>query len=102
MSTFTLANTDDIWQRYSRIIDRIFGDRNPHYKRYMRQVLGWIVCAKRQLRWREIQGAICTDVGNERVNYDKELVDSPKGLFAALILIRKDESVELVHSTARE
>jgi hypothetical protein len=68
----------------------------------MRQVLGWIVCAKRPLRWREIQGAICIDMEQQLVDYDKQLLDSPKGLFAALVEMQADGTVELVHGTARE
>ena len=68
----------------------------------MRQVLGWIVCAKRPLRWREIQGAICVDLEQQNVNFERKLLDSPRGLFAALVEIQTDGSVELVHSTARQ
>jgi hypothetical protein len=36
------------------------------------------------------------------IDRDKQLLDSPKGLFAALVEVRADDTVELVHGTARE
>ncbi|CAG7998786.1 unnamed protein product [Penicillium salamii] len=87
---------------YSRIIERIFESRGDSIAMHMRQVLGWIVCAKRPLRWREIQGALSIDMEGSVVDYDKRLLESPKGLFAALVEMQADDTVELVHGTARE
>lgn len=90
------------WHSYSRIIQRIFDSRGNHLAMHMRKILGWIVCAKRPLRWREIQGAICIDMEQQLVDYDKQILDSPKGLFTALVEIQADGTVEVVHGTARE
>ncbi len=54
------------------------------------------------LRWREIQGASCIDMVRSQVNNDRQLVDTPEGLFASLVEVRSDGIVALVHDTARE
>ncbi|KAI9683271.1 MAG: hypothetical protein M1822_006136 [Bathelium mastoideum] len=89
---------------YERIIDRVFELRDdaPVLVDRIRQVLGWIVCAQRPLQWREIQGAICIDIDQQCVNYDRSLVDSPKALFASLVELEDDGTVDLVHGSARE
>lgn len=69
---------------------------------HLRQVFGWVVYAKRPLRWREIQGAISTDLNQQDVDYNRKILESPKALFASLIEIRSDGTVELIHATARE
>ena len=69
---------------------------------HLRQVLGWIVCAKRPLRWREIQGAICIDLDQQNVDWDKRFLDSPKELFASLVELQYDGTIELVHQTVHE
>ncbi|KAI9654109.1 MAG: hypothetical protein M1821_006820 [Bathelium mastoideum] len=89
---------------YKRIIDRVFELRDdaPVLVDRIRQVLGWIVCAQRPLQWREIQGAFCIDIDQQCINYDRSLVDSPKALFASLVELEDDGTVNLVHESARE
>ena len=87
---------------YERILHRVLEISGDHNLNHLRQVLGWIVCARRPLRWREIQGAICIDLENQHVDYNRAISDTPKGLFASLVELRVDGTVELVHGTARE
>ncbi|KAI8631124.1 hypothetical protein F5Y19DRAFT_473523 [Xylariaceae sp. FL1651] len=87
---------------YERILQRIFESRGDHIVNPLRQVLGWIACARRPLRWAEIQGAVCIDLDNQNVDHNKKISDSPKGLFASLVELQKDDTVKLVHETARE
>lgn len=68
----------------------------------LRQILGWIVWAKRPLRWREIQGAMSIDMEQQKIDYDRKLVDSPKELFASFVELDADGTVQLIHETARE
>ena len=67
------------------------------------RLLGWLACAKRPMKWYEIQGAVSIDLENQSVNFEERMhcVHS-KDLCASLVEIRSDDSVELVHSTARE
>ncbi|KAL9082920.1 MAG: hypothetical protein Q9165_008738 [Trypethelium subeluteriae] len=89
---------------YERIIDRIFESRRdaPALIDRIRQVLGWIVCAQRPLQWREIQAAVCIDIDQQDLNYDRSLLDSPKALFASLVELEDDRTVNLVHESARD
>lgn len=64
--------------------------------------MGWIACAKRPLRWRELQAAVSIDLENQKIDFNKKLSGSPKDLFASLIELKEDGTVELVHGTARE
>ncbi|PGH01881.1 hypothetical protein AJ80_08953 [Polytolypa hystricis UAMH7299] len=93
------VNLDNV---YERILRRVFESRGDHIVNYIRHILGWIVCARRPLRWREIQGAVCIDMENQHLDNDREMSDSPKGLFASLIELQADGTVDLVHGTARK
>jgi hypothetical protein len=65
-------------------------------------LLSWLVCAKRSMKWHEIQGAKSIDLDQQMVNYRKLRfrVDS-KDLCGSLVEIRSDGTVELVHLTAK-
>ncbi|CAI6332799.1 unnamed protein product [Periconia digitata] len=92
----------DLDKAYARIIDRVMGSSVQHRLRgYAEQVLGWLVCAKRTLRWREIQGAVSVDMVRGTMNRDLELQDECKDLLASLVERSVDDSVNLVHSTAK-
>ncbi|KAI1749840.1 hypothetical protein F4782DRAFT_511720 [Xylaria castorea] len=86
---------------YERILERVFETRDDTSVASIRQVLGWITCARRPLKWAEVQGAVCVDFDNQVVDHERMLSDSPKDLFASLIEIKEDNTVELVHETAR-
>jgi hypothetical protein len=66
------------------------------------QLLGWLVCAKRPLKWHEIQSL-------KSINLDQQLVDfarhkfsvSGKDLCGSLIELREDGTLELIHTSAK-
>ncbi|KAI2633104.1 hypothetical protein GGS26DRAFT_555304 [Hypomontagnella submonticulosa] len=87
---------------YARVLHRIAEDRPHILTNEIEKVLGWIGCAPRPLRWREIQAAVCLDIDNQEVNHGRRLLDSPKELFASLVEHQPNDIVELVHGTARE
>lgn len=66
------------------------------------KLLGWLVCAKRPLRWREIQGIKAIDLEEQTVDFDRRsfLVGS-KDLCDSLVEDRPDGRVELVHSSVK-
>lgn len=68
----------------------------------MPQVLGWIASSARSLRWREVQGAIIVDLDRQHIDMDKKMLESPKELFASLVEVHADGTVELIHETLRE
>ena len=55
------------------------------------------------MKWYEIQGAMSVDLEHQTVDYEGRMHRvHPKVLCASLVEIRSDESIELVHATARE
>lgn len=65
-------------------------------------LFGLLVCAKRPLKWREIQGL-------KSINFDEQVVEferrsflvAPKDLCHSLVEVRSDDTLELVHLTAK-
>lgn len=68
-----------------------------------KQVLGLLVCARRPLKWLEVQGAVSVDLENRDVDIDgrRFRVDS-KHLCGSLVELRPEGTVELVHMTAKQ
>jgi hypothetical protein len=55
------------------------------------------------MKWYEIQGAMSVDLEHQTMDYEGRMHRvHPKVLCASLVEIRSDESIELVHATARE
>ena len=65
------------------------------------KLLGWLVCAKRPLRWYEIQGLISLDMEQQDVDFRRQLVVDSKDLCGSLVETLSDQSLQLVHSTAK-
>lgn len=96
--------------RYNRVAVRVF-NLIPGQREDAKKLLGWIVCAKRPLRWREIQALFCIDPIKGNVDYTGErLRVTSKELCGALVDVHlvpgqtpeRDEIVNIVHRTARE
>lgn len=86
--------------RYARIVDRILSD--PSAKEDAAMLLGWLVCAKRPMKWHEIQGAMSIALETEEVDFKgRQLRLDSKDLCGSLVENRSDGCVELVHLTAR-
>lgn len=85
--------------RYSRVL-AVALDQNSRTEAL--QLLGWLVCARRQLKWREVQGAVSIDVESFSVEFEtRQWVLDSKDLCGSLVHLRSDGSLELVHSTAK-
>lgn len=76
-----------------------------------RKVIGWLVCAERMLRWREVQALFCIDVQAGVADWEgNRLRVSCKQLCGSLVDIHQiqggqvepDSGVQIVHGTARE
>jgi len=81
---------------------RITEDNIPARTEDAFMLLGWLVCAKRPLKWREIQGLKAVNLDKQSVEYDRQrFVVGPKDLCASLVESRPDGSLELVHLTAK-
>ena len=92
----------DTWFRYARITDRIFEQATHPQKEDILLLLGWLVCARRPLKWLEIQCAKSIDVENETVDLGQHRFrDDSKDLCGSLVEIRPNGAVELFHLTAK-
>lgn len=66
-----------------------------------KKLLGWMVCAQRQLTWREIQVALSIDIDNRTIEYDdRRLRQHIHDICGSLVTVSGNR-VSLVHSTAR-
>ncbi|KAM7213295.1 hypothetical protein V8F06_011306 [Rhypophila decipiens] len=97
---------DEIGKMYDRILARIFKDDAPPPKqKAISRLLSLLVCARRPLRWYEIQGFFAFDPDDENQPVDHEgrkLRDDPTELCLSLVEWHPDNSVQLVHPTARD
>jgi hypothetical protein len=66
------------------------------------KLLTWMVCAKRPMKWHEIQCAVSIDIDNQNVDWKRRKfsVDS-KELCGSLVEVYADGTVNLVHHTAK-
>ncbi|THY14037.1 hypothetical protein D6D02_04461 [Aureobasidium pullulans] len=94
---------DGLEQAYARIMDRVLRPAIQARKRNKaKQILGWLACAKRPLKWYEVQGAMSIDIEESSVNHARELKETAKDLCASLVEINSDNTVVLVHTTAKQ
>ena len=88
--------------RYDRLADRILKGRDIPMREAAARVLGWLVYAKRPLKWHEIQGAISVNLDSQDVKFElRKLRVDAKGLCGSLVEHHSDDTVQLVHLTAR-
>ncbi|KAL2850313.1 hypothetical protein BJY01DRAFT_261588 [Aspergillus pseudoustus] len=91
---------------YARIMARLERDLDEKQFEYTRLLLGWLVCAKRPLKWTEVQLAFSIDMGTSAIrndlDMDLKLRDDAQELCGSLVQVLKGNRVELVHSTAKE
>lgn len=86
--------------RYNRILDRIM--QNPTISEDTQTVLGWLACAKRPLKWYEIQGATSIDLAEQSVNFEERKFRlTSKELCGSLVEESSDGTVQFAHLTAR-
>ena len=88
--------------RYERIMQRIKLNSGASEWKLARRLLGWMVCARRPLKWREIQAAVSTDPVDQTINFnDRQLRIHIRDICGSLIQVLPGDRVELVHSTAK-
>ncbi|KAK4220845.1 hypothetical protein QBC38DRAFT_493303 [Podospora fimiseda] len=91
---------------YQRIVERLLLTENFQAKDIMK-LLGQLACAKRPLKWYEVQGAAAIDLDNETVNFQKlprGMKYTHRDLCGPLVEMRSDEdqSLDFIHPSARE
>ncbi|KAJ4353074.1 hypothetical protein N0V95_003669 [Ascochyta clinopodiicola] len=86
---------------YERILRSMKQVSSPEEWEKAKKLLGWMICAKRRLTWKEIQVALSIDVDNESIEYDdRRLRRHIHEICGSLVLLNGDR-VSLVHSTAK-
>lgn len=83
-------------------MDRIVQKASPATMDDISWLLGCLVCAKRSLKWHEIQilKSINLDKRSAEVEWDRFRVTA-KDLCGSLVEIQPDGTLELVHVTAK-
>lgn len=67
-----------------------------------KKLLGWMVCSKRSLKWREIQAAMSMDFEQQTISFEaKKLRSDIQEYCGSLIQVNQGHQVELVHTTAK-
>jgi len=88
--------------RYERIIFRIQRQNSIGPDPNIFRLLGWLVCAKRSLKWHEIQGMKAIDFDEQIVDHERrKFLVTSKDLCESLVEERRDGRVELVHSSIK-
>ena len=71
-------------------------------KTHILKLLGWLACARRSLRWFEIQAVMSVDTDDCIFDGQRRFVEDSIDLCGSLVETSSDGSVTLVHSTTRE
>ncbi|KAI9766233.1 MAG: hypothetical protein M1840_006647 [Geoglossum simile] len=89
-------------EAYARIIRRVLTEAEPSDREDAAKLLGWLACARRPLKWHEIQGAWSFDNDAQTFDYEeRRLRTDSKELCGSLVEIRHGGVVDLVHLTAK-
>jgi hypothetical protein len=87
---------------YERIICRMKRSLHDAQWKIACKLLGWMVCAKRPLKWREIQAAVSINPDNQSMEFNKRKLRSHiQDYCGSLIQVLPGDRVELVHTTAK-
>jgi hypothetical protein len=87
---------------YERIMGRMKRNLTAKEWEIAQKLLGWMVCAKRPLKWHEIQGAVSMDLDGQTIDFDdRKLRTHIQELCGSLIQVLQGDRIELVHNTAR-
>lgn len=82
---------------------RLRKNEHPEHVAIARKILGWMTCARRPLKWHEIQGAISTNTMDGTVNFaQRRLRTHIREICGSLINDLSNDRLELVHSTVKE
>ncbi|EXM19798.1 hypothetical protein FOTG_12241 [Fusarium oxysporum f. sp. vasinfectum 25433] len=100
---------EDLDRAYDRIAQRIMKKQGSSRHKTVKKILGWVICATRPLRWREIQSRFCIDADKEICNIKNLRRDSCKSICSSLVdvtncdmfpNIESEQFVSMVHETA--
>jgi len=83
-------------------VHRVFDNPNASEREDARKLISWIACAKRPLKWHEVQGLFSIDIGSASVEFDdRRLRVTSRDLCGSLVETRSGDGIELVHRSAK-
>ncbi|CAG8955427.1 hypothetical protein HYFRA_00010292 [Hymenoscyphus fraxineus] len=88
-------------EAYQRILDRMQRDLYPPQWLIAKQLLGWVVCSKRSLKWREIQAAMSMNLETQEMCFGEKKLRSDIQEYCGSLIQVNGHQVELVHTTAK-
>jgi len=89
--------------RYGRIAQRVFDNVNRSESEDAQKILSWVTCAIRPLKWHEVQAVFAIDTELQNVNFEeRRLRVTSKDLCGSLIETRTDNTIEMVHRSAKQ
>jgi hypothetical protein len=87
---------------YDRILNRVSNDLDSKVA-LAKKVLGWMTCARRPLKWHEIQGALSTNTTDRTVDFVQHRSRVHiREICGSLISNLSGDRLELVHVSAKE
>lgn len=101
MSYPTRRATESNGHRYIRIRHRILEESSLAERSVAKTLLSWILCAKRPLKWHEIQGAMSLDLDLGLFDDQRRLIREIKHFCGSLVEVHNGGEICLVHLTAR-
>ncbi|KAJ9144905.1 Zinc finger protein [Pleurostoma richardsiae] len=94
-------------QMYEKLLGAIkaellqLADGEAHWQ-MAKLLLGWLVCAKRPLKWHEMQSILSYDPINQIVDFDNKMLrQTAKKYLGALVHVLDGDHIRIIHSTAR-
>lgn len=68
-----------------------------------KQLLSWLICAHRPLKWHEIQAIISFDPDAESIDFDSNMIRSDiTDLLGSLVQVLPGDNIRLIHNSAKE
>jgi hypothetical protein len=65
-------------------------------------LMGWLVCAKRPLKWHEMQAILSYDPANQKVDFDNKMLRQKVTTYlGSLVHVVDGDHIRIIHSTAR-
>ncbi|KAG7403063.1 Vegetative incompatibility protein HET-E-1 [Fusarium oxysporum f. sp. raphani] len=102
---------EKIEKAYERVAIRVFEQVSKAELEDATKILGWVICGRRHIRWREIQAFFCIDPSICDVDYEgRRLRVTCKDLCRSFVDIHQagtkighpEDLIKIVHSTAQE
>lgn len=97
-----------LWKMYEKLLGSLKkrierekgGDRVWQKSKLL---LGWLVCAKRPLKWHEMQAILSFDAQRAEVDFDNLMLkDNVRKYLGSLVHVLDGDHIRLIHTTARE